>query len=540
MRKLSLDYNRNCHTIPFIAKQKAVKQKERSTNLINNRQREDKIQKLSSDYIYQEAVGSLLLLLMSSLEEADTHEAVTGYAIHEDILNIRKEVTDFVLGLEELLNADKEERSAALEKCLNLRKSLTKIYGNIYRYYASWNIISSSLNDEVALRKYHEENVSAKQLEFELFYKDCFEFLQSADTFTKQKNYMGQLLKCIPFKMTRDSYFDFIKSCLETAFEGQSEKSITVSLETFEQACAPETFSDYGKYFAEIAQWIGEKKALKPSDLTDEELDEEYADFHSVFETLTEIEDYLSAIFNDLNSLIILFYLGFSFEELTEKEFAYSDLYHSVCEILTGKADEVTLTEFIQRVHNLLEEHVEPIIDKANELNKAEYKLLEKLEEDYDFSEETAKTLASESFIRSYYYSDINEELFQFDIEEGLPVASKEFRERKFSEFVERMRRYFSPLPMQVRKTAMQMLLGSLPPAWSVEQILDKLKEAIESAPSFEHKVLIVDKAGMVFNDNGFHYHTGEEEAFIENSHDCGCSEHHHHDHNCNCSEHHH
>ena len=87
----------------------------------------------------------------------------------------------------------------------------------------------------------------------------------------------------------------------------------------------------------------------------------------------------------------------------------------------------------------------------------------------------------------------------------------------------------------------MQNLTGALPPIYSVHDVMDMMMEAIDKASSEEQKVLIVDKVGMVFNDNGWQSIT---EGHVHDE-DCGCGHdhHHHHDHNCGCGhdhEHHH
>lgn len=41
---------------------------------------------------------------------------------------------------------------------------------------------------------------------------------------------------------------------------------------------------------------------------------------------------------------------------------------------------------------------------------------------------------------------------------------------------------------------------------------MDMLKDAVENCPTFEGKVLIVDKVGVVFSDNGFGTMAEEEE----------------------------
>ena len=46
---------------------------------------EEKIRNLSADYIYQQAVGSLLLLLMSAMEDAEKGVTALPYEIPADV-----------------------------------------------------------------------------------------------------------------------------------------------------------------------------------------------------------------------------------------------------------------------------------------------------------------------------------------------------------------------------------------------------------------------------------------------------------------------
>ena len=49
---------------------------------------EEKIRNLSADYIYQQAVGSLLLLLMSAMEDAEKGVTALPYEIPADVQEI--------------------------------------------------------------------------------------------------------------------------------------------------------------------------------------------------------------------------------------------------------------------------------------------------------------------------------------------------------------------------------------------------------------------------------------------------------------------
>lgn len=498
---------------------------------------EEKIRNLSADYIYQQAVGSLLLMLMSAMEDAEKGVTALPYEIPADVQEIKDEIKAYLIRLEDLLESDAESRMAALEDCMELKKRLLSIYETIYSYFSQWNVISTLVSDQVALRKYKEEGVSQKQVEWSLFFADCHTFMESAETLLDQKTYMGQLLKCIPLYMTRDKYYDTILASLEAAFAGESKEFIATSLKAFEGFCSPQENPLYGKYFPTLAQWIGQKQMLLPNKLSDEELANFYEELKTVFEDLEQIEEYFSCILHDINSLILLFYLTYSFADITEGSAAYADLYHIVCDFIS---DKLTMTEkaaYLDTLTEQLEATVEPVIDKANAIGKEEYTLLQRVGSFADFSADTKKVLMTEDFIRECFFSDLNDELFHFDVPEDLPAATATEKKALFQAFIEKTRNHFDTLPAQTRKLAMQNLTGALPPIYSVHDVMDMLMEAIDKAASEEQKVLIVDKVGMVFSENGWQSLTEDTEEA------CGCGHDHHHDHDCGCGhdhDHHH
>lgn len=108
---------------------------------------EEKIRNLSADYIYQQAVGSLLLLLMSAMEDAEKGVTALPYEIPADVQEIKEEIKAYLIRLEDLLESDAASRMVALEDCMELKKRLLSIYETIYSYFSQWNIISTLVSD---------------------------------------------------------------------------------------------------------------------------------------------------------------------------------------------------------------------------------------------------------------------------------------------------------------------------------------------------------------------------------------------------------
>lgn len=507
---------------------------------------EEKIKTLSTQYIEQQSVSNFLLLLMSILEREYDEPSHIHYEIHNDISELQYAIKNYVLQLEDLLDEDnKDARSAALEDCIDLRKKLLSIYETIYQYTSSWNLYFTLFSDEVAIRKYKEQDISHQKINWDIFYSDCQQFLEDSDTVLEQKTRIGQLLKCIPFQMARSKYYDMLKLSLQHFFEEESEQMITCFLKIFQNIIMPENNENYGKYFTELSQWFSSHNNIIPRELSDEALQEEYTDFQSVFENLDEIEDIFNCIFNDINSLIALFFSNYSFSELTQNDVAHADLYHTICEMLNGELSETEKEAYLEQVRTSLENATETSIDSANDIAQKELKYLKKINDFSKLSEDTKKILLMEDFLRSSYYADIEEELFHFDIPEDAPPASPQWKQKTFDEFIDTMAKALSKLPAQIRKSSMQLLSGAFPPVFTVEEAISMVKTAIDSANTFEQKILIVDKIGMMFEQNDFlcEEDTDEDDfdfsQFLFDEH-CDCGHDHHHHNHCDCGHDHH
>ena len=174
---------------------------------------------------------------------------------------------------------------------MGMKKRLLDMYETVYSYFSQWNVISTLVSDQVALRKYKEDGISQKQVEWSLFFADCHAFMESAENLLDQKNYMGQILKCMPLYMTRDKYYDNVQASLSAAFAGESKEFIEASLKAFEGFCSPQENPVYGKYFPEVAEWIGQKRMVLPHKMNDDELSEFYEELKEMYEVLEQIEE---------------------------------------------------------------------------------------------------------------------------------------------------------------------------------------------------------------------------------------------------------
>lgn len=492
---------------------------------------EDKIQNLAAEYIYEQAVGSLLLLLMSAMEDAEKGEQPLPYPIDADILALKKEVQNALLSLKDTLDAPTAQREAVYTACATSKAKLIAIYETIYSYCSQWNLYSTLVGDQVALRKYKEEEIDLQKMDFSLFFADCHAFMADTHSEEEQKANIGHILKCIPLRMARNKYYDIVCKSLDAAFAQQSREYIIHALKIFENFCCPRNMPDYGTYFPELAKWSKEHLEKMPQDLSDDELSALYEDMQKIYEQMGEIEEYFSCILHDIHSLMMLHFLTYSFADLTEKDTSYADLYETVCAFLTNEMDALEKDAYLDTINERLERAVEPNIDKANEIEKEERSYLQKVADFHALSEDTKKILVTQDIMREYFFADLDEEIFREPNFDNETPASEMERKALITEFIERIKVGLEAMPAPLRKLAMQQLMGALVPIYTPKEVMELLQDAVDNAATLEQKILIVNKIGTIFDALG--YVSISQTAYHHD--DCGCGQDHH-DHHDHCS----
>lgn len=492
---------------------------------MSNYKLEEELKKISADYSYNQSIGNFLLILINSLENN-----TLCYEIDEEIIKIKDSIKHYILNIKDILS-DRESSSLALSKCMELKNQLKNIYLNVFRYFYICKTYSEPLMDEYMLRKYksEKENFDNFDINTDIVLNDCYNFLNSTEDSFTQKIYISQLFKCVPLKMTRDKLFDLMKKSIIEFLKYNNENSIKRTIDTFSKLFILEKSDNLNKYFPEIWDWLKERKDYKYNEMSDLELEDEYNDFLSTIESLNNIEEYFKNIYYDLNSLIIIFYLSYSFEEITQYNVTYADLYYTVCNILNNELDEIEKESYIETVNTSLSNEFEKMIDKSRDLLDKEAEILDKLGD--NLSEETLKFVMSDRFIHDIYYSEINDDIFSLDTDYTLPSADNTFIENIVDKFIDEFKEYLYKIPIKIRKSSIKSFISSIPILLNIDDIMKYLEDGINSEKDVEHKSIILSKIMETFEENGFKNSNHE--------HNCNCEHEHHHEHNCDCGHHH-
>jgi len=472
--------------------------------------------------IFNKTASSLLLLILSVF---DKKHKEFNFEYNSDIYNIDKKITEHIINLETTLN-DNDLRKEALEDCFLLKKQLLSIYRSINNYFNKFNVIADIWGDENCLRRYRNEINDEKikdNIEMGAFYNDCFDFLKTANNQKELNYFIGEFFNCVQLSMTKSKYFEIIQKNIIDMLKNMSEKKIDSYINMLKYKLSPEKADDYGKYFDEIADFIEKHKTVDLCDIDDNDFNTEFEDFEYTFDLLLSIKDYCQITLDNINSLIIMFYMGYTIDELSEENYGYEDVYYKVRELLKDGNE----TAFDDTIVDMLEKYIDQLLESAVNINSEVSKVIENT----DFSklsDDTAKMIYTNDFINACFYGDLEREILDFDISDD-NIADDEYIKKSVKDFMEYLKEYITQLSNTLRKVTVKKFMFGFDMGFDIGDIMDYVKNAINATSSFEQKLLIIDKIGSVFENNGFYDAHYDEHCTCGHDH-----EHHHHDHSHN------
>ncbi|MGL4791323.1 MAG: hypothetical protein ACRCW1_07945 [Anaerotignaceae bacterium] len=475
-----------------------------STDLFSN------IATVSTELIYNKTLSSFLLLISNTLEDAKESAINNELEIPTNILEIKKTIKNQISALK-LSLLDDEIKTAAIEDIFKAKETLLEVARCILYYKTKLTLFSQLLSNENLVKDCKNKELSFETLDLSVFYTDCIDFIQEATTADEQESRMQQLFECLPLKMARNNFFSLVEDSLKLLLEGATENDVNEFFQFQLQTNAPELNPEYGKYFQDVIAYFENKLTLNIEDLSPEDFDNEFDELDDIVDTLENINSQLVIIQENLCYLTILFSLGFTVDSLTENNFEIKDIYLKTCEIIENPQEEI----FIDATMELLEPHIDSVIDESLKLDKRELSLMKKIKDFSKLPEELTKTIEISNFIQNTFYKNLNDEIFAVNrINNEETTASKEFIESKIKDHISTLQKYYENQPLKLRKLQMSMLLSQLPTNMEIKQLMDYIKDGIDNSKTEAHSIAIIEKIGMIFKEYDFKVDNKEDEDY--------------------------
>jgi len=354
--------------------------------------------------------------------------------IFDKVKNLTSEVYDIIL-----LPSDK--RSDFLKKVEEARKDILDLKKYIYTLIELLKTVTVRVMDETNLKKFSKgKDFKNINFDFSKIKKDCLDFIfweddeefYDIEVFRKE----AFILSCLPLKMTREKYNDYLRAFFENLFGGIRKSIAEERIEFLKYSFAPFKEEFLGKKFSYISDGLMEFWKMDLSEQPYEKFKEYIEILENKKDNILKIKDFISSLYNDINYITNLVLFCFDEEYLFEDNIMFKDLYFSTRELISSKDNEVFNETILDRVYDCIE-------DLEKEINVMYSKIVRILDmsEDEEFSEETEKYIEVMFCIDvnfkkafSFDFVDFNE---VFDFDEGEEAADEVFLNKKADEFIE-------------------------------------------------------------------------------------------------------
>lgn len=423
-------------------------------------------------YSYGEYINAYLELLNNTLFFS------TPY-LDEETFKVQEELKQYFLELPKLLIPQAVEKETCIERLLTMREALEVKYRTLIAYQRELTLLLSlKQNDPEFMENYFEaiglNDITSDEVDFNQIATDCTQFIFNKTNGEQKQKRASNLLPYIPIKITKDNYLNYVsKSIRHIAIKNQiSSADYLVSI--LEQLFDGKCYEGYGKHFVDL-------KISLDQLLTIEHTEDLFEESNLLNETIENCMDMLEKMFRIICTFSnLLLFDQLEFNELTEMQASFFDLYHSIKNILIG-SDDASL------ILSTLPERMEEI----------QKELL-------DSYQKASKSVTSDSlFGLMQTYLNMNmSQIFGFSTAKHSTYSEEVLA--KFDQFVTHLKEMLNKLPNLERKYRMQYFISQIPFVMSEQNFDAYVHQAFSNLANLKSSLLVASQLTGILEEHHF------------------------------------
>ncbi len=443
-----------------------------------------------------------------------------------ELSKISKEIEALVSKINDVLMTPADKRNDFYESINTVKMNIIETARSVFVYERSVITLYEFLSDEKNLRDFErEKNLTNFEFDYSQICEDCFKYIyelndddiddDAYEFFAARKK--SQILSCLPLKMTKLKYNDYIKNFLENLCSDSSKNFVVNIIESYKNIFAPFKSGCYGKSFKYIADKLIEIWNMDFEKLSDEELDEIIETLEDTGKNVDEIKGFLSILYHDINYILNLALFSVDDEYLFEGDIMFKDLYFATKDIIKSKDNEVFIDDIIDRIYDKIES-MESEIYAMNE-NFGDILNIINIE---NLSESVYTYVMTKIKIDENFDSELSDALDNyFDTEENNEDTDEKFLNDKINEFLEYVKNSVSEISNKKGKKLKNNFFGYIVCFYDEEECDKYIEFVIKSLSEMEKPNLYIIKLGILFEREGFDISDEHNHKF------CDCGHHH-------------
>jgi len=467
---------------------------------------------------FKESVPLAFLKLLNHSVHLYINESLTYINdINENLYEMSNYAINLFLNLEDVLKENGEEKFKKIETIINYKEKLEKLYRILYAYYTELNIATLILNDKNNLLSSKDNNIES--LDFNLFYEDCFVFINEFISPDDLESVLCQLLSSIPIRVSKNKYYEYVEKSL--LLINEPEERLKDIFEFLKEQFNGKHVKGYHDFLPDIAMSIEnciEKALEKPNK---DEIEGILKEIESIEDNLLNLGDLLLSLYDIFNCMSVLLMLqNVDLESLYNRHVAYKDFYLSSSSLFNEDTDPHEKEILIETLPDLMNQHIGILENNLLKINRKIKDILSNESLKIDSHEELSNIFENHLLI----FSHLNQRLMDtlvYNTKNQKDLSVNKELEKYIQKFIQYLDSEFKNMTNPLRKARMQNFLGLIPLAMNSDEFMDYLINAVNMS-SDKNKARIVDNIGRIMAYYGFF-----------DNHHCDCN--HDHDENCHC-----
>lgn len=427
-----------------------------------------------------------------------------SYEKNKDIKIIEDKIFKCVSELDRFLQNNSNERDKQITDFIKLKNDFIIISESIYAYFYYNHYLKKIITNQLKLVAAKDN--ADKNINNNIVFNACLEFISESDI---KKEKIPAVMSILPLKITREKYNDYIKDSLMIMTKNGNKNFVNCLIKNLKLKFLPNQVSNYGLYYPEIKDKLNAIDNMDIEELNYEQLFESYELLADNLEVFSELEDYLSTIYESINYIIYILTFSHDIDFIFEDNLIYKDIFYSCKNMLKDVLEQ----ELKSNLDNLISDTCERLVDLIIDIEKSISQMLDKVKTN-SLPEDILEILRINQIITDAYYETLSDAVYPLDLpEDSSDNLDHSFIEEKITSLLDYMNLSLETLTSNKRRLTKQFFLENLPTPFNLGSFKDYLNYILENTNNYE-KVMLIEGLDNLLHENKYHNHNC----------DCGCS----------------
>lgn len=422
------------------------------------------------------------------------------YKADEKIKVIENKIIECILNLDSFFKNSSSTRDNHIKTFISLKKEFVIITESIYCYFYYNEQLKNIVDNHIKL-SIAKENKEIK-INNNMLYDTCINFINNAE-FNGDK--ISHIMSILPIEMTDEEFINYIENSLIIKFKEKDKDLLNNLLTNLKLKFLSKQMPNYGIYYPQITDKLNTISNIDMYNLTYNELFEVYESLVDNLDIFSEIEDYLSTIYESINYIIYILTFSHDIDFILEENLIYKDIFYSCKNSLNGNLNE----ELKYKLDDLISDTCERLVDIIIDIEKSKSQIINNIKTK-NLSTETLEMLKIDQIITDAYYETLLDVVYPINLHADTNTSlDTNLINTKIKEFLTYIKLGLKTLNPQIKALTKQLFLENIPSPFNLEEFKEYLNNVLKNINGYQ-KTIIMDALDNLLTTQYNHMHNNK------------------------------